>query len=186
MVGLSIGFWNIAGVRDKLENEHVRSWFFKHDIVFISETKTRGTPSMPGFIPINNSRSNHGGIVAFIKVRLYPKVCKIDIEHEGVVALELSCALGLRIVGIYNEPTDSLYFRPTTLACISGHVSSGKQCVIVGDLNARLGKLVQNIVKDIPDLRYRVLDDTTNENGRTVIRICQSNQLLPVNNLQKS
>ena len=183
MVGLSVGFWNIAGVRDKLENDNVRTWFFKHDVVFLSETKTRGTPSMPGFVPINNSKSNHGGIVAFIKVWLYPKISKIDIEHEGVVALELSCALGIRLVGIYNEPTDSLYFRPTTLASISSHVSSGKRCIIVGDLNARLGKHVHDIVKDNSDLGYRVIDETTNENGRTVIRICQSNQLLPVNNL---
>ena len=183
MVGLSVGFWNIAGVRDKLENDNVRSWFFKHDVIFLSETKTRGTPSMPGFVPINNSKSNHGGIVAFIKVRLYPKICKIDVEHEGVVAFELSCVPGVRLVGIYNEPTDSLYFRPTTLACISSHVSSGKQCIIVGDLNARLGTHIQNIVKDNPELRYSVVDDSTNENGRTLIRICQSNQLLPVNNL---
>ena len=137
MVGLSIGFWNIAGTHDKFENDLVRNWLFKHDIVIISETKTRGTPSVPGFVPINNSKSNHGGVVALIRVGLYPKISMIDVEIEGVIGLELSCIPGLRLIGMYNEPTHSLYFRPTTLASITSHVRSGKYCVVIGDLNAR-------------------------------------------------
>jgi exonuclease III len=140
MVDLTIGFWNIAGARDKFENERVRNWLFNQDIVIISETKTKGTPSVPGFIAINNSKSNHGGVVALVKVGLYPKISMIDVEIDGVIALELSCAPGLRFVGIYNEPTDSLYFRPTTLSAITRHKRSGKYGITVGDLNARLVK----------------------------------------------
>ena len=162
MVGLSIGFWNIAGIRDKLENDRVRTWLFKHDIVVISETKTRGTPSIPGYVPINNSKSNHGGIVTLIKSCLYPKVSMIDVQDEGVIAFELSCVPGVRFLGMYNEPIDSLYFRPTTLASIARHVRSGKQCVVVGDLNARLGVNVHDIVKESEDLRYSIIDDRTN------------------------
>ena len=183
MVGLSIGFWNIAGARDKFENELVRNWLFKHDIVIISETKTRGTPSVPGFVAINNSKSNHGGVVALVKAGLYPKVSMIDVENEGVIAWELSCAPGLRFVGMYNEPMDSLYFRPTTLASITRHVRSGKHCIVIGDLNARLGKNVHDIVEEQDDLQYVVVDDGVNENGKTLTRICQKNGLLPVNNL---
>ena len=184
MVRLSIGFWNIAGVRDKLENDRVRNWLFKHDIVVISETKTRGTPSVPGFVAINNSKSNHGGIVTLIKAGLFPQVSKIEIENEGVIAFELSCVPGVRFIGMYNEPIDSLYFRPTTLASITSHVRSGRQCVVVGDLNSRLGTSVHDIVEESEDLQYGVIDDRTNENGKTLTRICQKDGLLPVNNLR--
>ena len=183
MVGLTVGFWNIAGVREKLEKNLVRNWLFKHDIIFLSETKTRGTPSAPGFVAINNSSSNHGGIVALVKAWLYPKISKIDVENEGVVALELSSVPGLRFIGMYNEPTDSLYFRPTTLASIPAHVSSGKLCVFVGDMNARFGKNLHETMKVHPGLRYNVIDDGVNSNGKTLLRICQNNDLLPVNNM---
>ena len=186
MVKLSIGFWNIAGARNKFESDIVRDWLFLHDFVIISETKTRGTPSVPGFVAINNSKSNHGGIVALVKAALYPNISMIDIEYEGVIAFELSCAPGLRFVGMYNEPTDSLYFRPTTLASITRHVASGKHCVVVGDLNACLGKNIHDIVTSRHDLMYNVLDNGTNENGKTLSRICQLNNLLPVNNLVTS
>ena len=177
-------FWNIAGVRDKLENENVRSWLFQHDIVFLSETKTRGTPSVPGFVAINNSKSNHGGIVALVKARIYPKIRSIDVGTEGVVSLELSCVPGLRLIGIYNEPTDSLYFRPTTLASISAHVSCGKSCVVVGDMNARFGDNIHNVVREHPGIEYNVIDQNVNDNGKTLARICLSCDLLPVNNLR--
>ena len=178
-----MGFWNIAGAREKLENERVRNWLFNHDIVFLSETKTRGTPSVPGFVAVNNSSSNHGGIVALVKAWLYPKVSKIDVEIEGVVALEFSCISGVRFIGMYNEPTDSSYFRPTTLASIPAHVNSGKQCIVVGDMNARFGKNIHDAVKEHPNLRYKVVDDGSNSNGKTLLRICQNNDLFPVNNL---
>ena len=148
MVGLSVGFWNIAGARDKFENEIVRNWLFNHDFVIISESKSKGSPSVPGFIAINNCKNNHGGVVALVKASLYPNVSMIDVEYEGVIAFELSCAPGLRFVGMYNEPTDSSYFRPTTLATISNYVRSGKQCVVIGDLNARLKRNVLDILDE--------------------------------------
>lgn len=125
MVRVTIGFWNIAGVRDKFENELVKDWLFYHDIIVFSEIKTRGTLSAPRFVAIKNSNSNHGVIVVLVKSHLYPKVNKIDVTTEGVVALEFSFMQGDRFIALYNEPTESLYFRPTTLASMPAHVNSG-------------------------------------------------------------
>ena len=125
---------------------------------------------------LSRYQSNHGSIVALVKAALYPNISMIDIEYEGVIAFELSCAPGLRFVGMYNEPTDSLYFRPMTLASITRNVASGKHCVVVRDVNACLGKSQH-------DLMYNVLYNGTNENGKTLSRICQ---LLPVNDLVTS
>ena len=66
-MNISLGFWNIHGMKDKLENDIVRDWFFEHDIVVLTETKSKGSPSVPGFVAINNSNSNHGGIAVLIK-----------------------------------------------------------------------------------------------------------------------
>ena len=184
MVNLSIGFWNIASMRDKLENELVRNYMFKHDIVILSETKTKGSPSLPGFIAVNNSKSNHGGVALLIKRWLFPKLSLIDIEDEGVIWFELSCITSVRFCGMYNEPSDSSYFRHTTFASISTHLADGKSAVIVGDLNARFGHRIHDLVENSDNISYDIADPTCNQNGRSLIRICKQNNLLPVNNLK--
>ena len=183
MVNLSLGFWNIAGLRDKMENDLVRDWMYSHDIIVLSEIKTRGDPSLPGYTPITNSKSNHGGVSVLVRSGLYPKISMINVEDEGVIAVELSCFPGIRFCGMYNEPTDSLYFRPSTLASISAHVSSGKLCVFLGDLNARLGKNNLDLVNNYPEFSYSIMDPGINANGRTLARICKDDKLLIVNNL---
>ena len=107
----------------------------------------------------------------------------INVEEEGVIAFELSCFPGLRFCGMYNEPTDSLYFRPATLASISAHVSSGKHCIFLGDMNARMGRNADELVRDNPELSYDVIDAGVNANGRVLTRICKENSLILVNNL---
>ena len=183
MVTISIGFWNIAGLRDKLENDVVRNWMYNHDVIVLSEIKTRGTPSLPGYTAIPNSRSNHGGVAVLVKSWIYAKISMINVEDEGIIVFELSNMPGIRFCGMYNEPSDSLYFRPSTLASISAHVNSGKNCIVVGDLNARFGNSNNDLIKNHPSLSYTNVDSGTNSNGRELIRICRENDLLPVNNL---
>ena len=103
MVNLSLGFWNIAGLRDKMENDLVRDWMYSHDIIVLSEIKTRGDPSLPGYTPITNIKSNHG-VSVLVRSGLYPKIM-INVEDEGVIAIELSCFPGIRFCGMYNVCT---------------------------------------------------------------------------------
>ena len=79
--------------------------------VTISETKTRGTQSAPGFVAINSSKSNPGDAVALVKGALYPMISMVKIQYKGVIALELSCSPGLRFVGIYKKLANTLHFR---------------------------------------------------------------------------
>ena len=85
---------------------------------------------------------------------------------------------------MYNEPTDSPYFRHGTLASVPAHLNNGMQCIIVGDLNSRLGHPVQSLVEQHDDMVYNVIDPIQNVNGRSLLDICKSNTLFPVNNLQ--
>ena len=107
---ISIGFWNIGKMQDKMEMELVRDWANSHDLIVLSETKTTASPSVPGFVAINNSKFRHGGVAVLVKRYLYPLVCSIDIEDEGLIWFELSCVPGVLFCGIYNEPSDIPYF----------------------------------------------------------------------------
>ena len=173
-------------MRDKLESNMARDWCLVHDIVVLSETKTPATPSMPGFVAINNSKARHGGVAVLIKRWLYSSVRSIDVTDEGAIWFELSLIPGVRFCGMYNEPTDSPYFREATLASIPAHLADRKSGIIVGDLNTRLGSRVQELGTWHPGVSYDVNDKTVNANGRTLIDLCVANQLLPVNNLHTS
>ena len=116
-------------MRDKLDGDLVRDWCNKHDIVVLSETKTTVSPSLPGFVSINNSKHRHGGIAVLIKRYLYHSVSYVDVDDEGAIWFELSCVPGVMFCGMYNEPSDSSYFRPGTFASIPAHLESGKHCV---------------------------------------------------------
>ena len=169
-------------MRDKLDGDLVRDWCSKHDIVVLSETKTTVSPSLPGFVSINNSKHRHGGIAVLIKRYLYHSVSYVDVDDEGAIWFELSCVPGVMFCGMYNEPSDSSYFRPGTFASIPAHLESGKHCVIVGDLNARLGTSVHS-VDDSLGVSHVIVDNTVNQNGRSLIQTCIANKLTPVNNL---
>ena len=151
----------------------------------LSETKTTSAPSIPGFIAINHSKSRRGGLAVLVKRKLYPFITNVDLQDEGVIWYELTVVPGVKFCAMYNEPTDSLYFRPETFASISAHLASGKPCVICGYLNARLGQAVKQLsggsVQDI-----NVIDEGTNPNGKTLLRICKDSDLVIVNNLVTS
>ena len=170
-------------MQDKLEMELVRDWASSHDIIVLSETKTSAAPSLPGFVAINNSKYRHGGVAVLLKRHLYPDVSCIDIDDEGAVWFELSSVPGIKFCGMYNEPSDSPYFRDETFASIPAHMSNGKQAVIVGDLNARMGDGVHLITEKFDNLSHNVTDSGKNSNGSSLARTCIANRLIPVNNL---
>ena len=162
----------------------MRDWCSLHDIIVLSETKTTAAPSLPGYVAINNSKYRHGGVAVLIKRYLFSKVCFVDVEDEGSVWFELSCVPGVLFCGMYNEPSDSSYFRPETFTSIPAHLDSGKNVVIVGDLNSRLGFRVHAISEEFRTVSHNVIDPTTNANGRALVQTCIANRLTPVNNLK--
>ena len=170
-------------MQDKLEMDLVRDWSKTHDIIVLSETKTTASPSLPGFVAINNSKHRHGGVAVLIKRYLFPQVSHIDIDDEGVIWFELSSLPGIIFCGMYNEPSDSTYFRHETFASIPAHIEDGKQAVIVCDLNARLGSNVHSIMEGNDSLCHSIVDTGKNKNGETITELCIKNLLVPVNNL---
>ena len=127
-------------MNDKLENELVRDWAFQPNIIVLSETKTRGSPSLPGYIDINNSKYNHGGVAVLLKSWLYDKVSMINVGGEGVVAFELSCIPGIVEFELSCIP-GIVEFE---LSCIPGIVEFELSC-IPGIVEFIMNRLIRHI-----------------------------------------
>ena len=55
---MTVGFWNINNVQNKLEDENVFRWLHFHDVVILGETKIARLPHVTGFSPIIAKSSN--------------------------------------------------------------------------------------------------------------------------------
>ena len=62
--------WNIAGAREKLQNERIHRFLCEFDIIWILETKCIKSKKVPGFITYHNPSvhgSHRGGVLLLVK-----------------------------------------------------------------------------------------------------------------------
>lgn len=161
----------------------------KHDIVVLSEIhRATVNKHAPGFIPIvaDNESSNHrGGVVVLFKYSIYSEVYSVDKSVPEQVWFRLRSVPNVQFCGAYGAPSDTPYFKESSLAELQAKSCDGdKHYVIVGDMNARCGNNVQQLVQRHSHLKYNVLDDCVNDNGRQILQICEDNSLLVLNNLE--
>ena len=182
-----VGFWNINGLKNKLEKDNVLQWMSKHDIVVLSEIHRATVKHAPGFVPIvakNDSPTHRGGLVVLFKHSIYPEVFAVDKSVPEQVWFRLRCIPDVQFCGAYVAPADSTYFNESSLAEIQAKTSSDEyHYVIVGDLNARCGDKVHELVHLHPGSTYHPMDSSVNSNGRDITQICMDNSLLVLNNL---
>ena len=186
-----IGYWNIHGVRNKLENKIVIDWVRKHHIVFISEVKTGLPFSVPGYNVIrkmDGADLHRGGTALLVKNNVYSNVKNI-LCNEDDIWVKLSNIPDLYIGGAYIPPQDSLYYNEISLAKIQEKCMNGK-IVILGDFNGRCGRNISNVLerlelpkkyfydKDLPDPVEK-----TNGNAEKLLQLCKDTACLIVNNL---
>ena len=121
-----------------------------------------------------------GGCVMFIKNDLMKYVESYDKNFNDAIIVYLS--QNTVICGFYVPPDNSKYFdnQMDILETMSVYdTENPRKVVICGDLNARTGTL-----SHLHGYQYQENPDTeTNQHGRTLIDICQSNQLVPLNML---
>jgi hypothetical protein len=122
-------------------------------------------------------------VAVFISNELWESVSDIDTRKDQVW-FSVDYFPGVNFGAVYIPPVDSPYYSEQSFADISEKSADGKDLVIIGDLNARLGILSD--LDFIPnDISYSPNPDSTcNNNGRKVINLCQSLNLLPVNHAQ--
>ena len=184
---LKICSWNIAGLKDKLQNLDVLNFLLDFDIVWLSEIKSTLQRSVPGFdLYMNKCKENdhRGGVMMMVKCALAQFVTRVDMKTEGQIWLEMSCWPGVLLGGVYIPPEDSPYHQPAHLGALAGRIAECERVVIVGDLNARVGKPIIRNENDELYNYYGVKDFTVNNMGRSVIQMCNDNDMVVANHLK--
>ena len=181
-----VGTWNINTVRNKLEIENVMSWLQMHDIVVLVEIKISKLPHVPGFIPViaKTVNSRRGGVALLVKSRLYPDLCHVDKSANDQIWFSFSSVPGVRFGGVYLTPSSSPYFVESDIANLQAKTQDRSlKYVIVGDMNARVGSKVNELVLHNTYTYNTPVDSILNDNGRKLLAVCRDSKLLVVNNL---
>ena len=178
--------WNIAGLKDKLQEPRILNFVMGFDIVFILESKKFFNLTVPGFgVYANVSREgyNRGGVVMLVKCKLLSDVLSVNTDSEGQIWIVMSWWPSLKIGGIYIPPEDSPYFSLAQQGTLAAHTLPPGNIIAMGDFNARVGE--PNIVgEDDQVCKYEgVRDITVNSHGRTLLNMCHNNDMIIVNNL---
>ena len=181
-----VGTWNINNVRNKLEGDNVVSWLQMHDIVVLVEIKISKLPHVPGFIPViaKTVNSSRGGVALLVKSRLYPDLCHVDTSANDQIWFSLSSVPGVRFGGVYLTPSSSPYFMESDIANLQAKTQDQSlKYVIVGDMNARVGSKVNELVLHNAYTYNKPVDSVLNDNGKRLLAVCRDSKLIVVNNL---
>ena len=83
-IKLSVTYWNISSIGNKLENGKILKLFSKYEIIFSSELKTNLNIHLPGFESSRNSKrySNHDDICVFIKNHLSTQISMMRFDED--------------------------------------------------------------------------------------------------------
>ena len=185
--------WNINAVKTKLEKTNVYDMIKEYDLISLNEIKTPLKISCPGYISLTSrdmSNPSRGGTCVLIKNQLISQVSGLDLSIPDQVWLQLKYLPGILFGFVYVPPHDSPYFSETSFSAIQEKlktVSSVNECIIVGDINARLGKKLRELPDDldINDLSYPTIPDpiqTANTNANIIYSMCCEEKLAIVNN----
>ena len=192
---LKIVPWNINSVKTKIEKSHVESFLSCYDIICLNEIKTSLPVSFPGYvsyISYDKMNGNRGGTCVFIKQYLNNYVIDMDISFADQVWFRLKCVPGVLYGACYVPPSDFEYFNYVQFSNIQEKIKMHEfndRCIVIGDLNARLGTSFRELPVRIDKTQYSypTLPDpvtTPNDNATAMLGICIDEQMLLVNNLQ--
>ena len=186
---LRIGFWNVNGLRNKLESNCVIQWMNCHDIVVLSETHRKSVSHAPGFIgyAASNPHNHRGGLAILFSQAIHADVVDLDTDVQEQIWFRLKSIARTQFCGLYISPSDSAYFSEESFAEVEARtLDQDHRYAIMGDMNTRCGLAVNDLVNGKESLLYSCKDIVQNDNGKKLIGICRSNSLLPLNNLRVS
>ena len=180
-------------MKTKLEKINVYDTIKEYDLVSLNEIKTPLKVTCPGYIVLSSrdmANPNRGGTCVLIKNQLFPQVTDVDLSKPDQVWLQLRCFPGIIFGFIYIPPHDSQYFNETSFSAIQEKLKADKsirECVIVGDVNARMGKKLRELPDnlDLENLSYPSIPDpiqVPNGNANIVFSMCCEENLAVVNN----
>ena len=198
MSKLKIISWNVNKVCTKLEKPHVQQLLLDYDVICINEVKTPLPVSLPGYVSFRSKvvgSADRGGTVVCVKNWLSHFVFDIDTSIGDQVWLQFCNVRGVLFGFCYIPPCDSRYYSCDSFSSIQEKLNSRfvpNGYVIIGDMNARFGKSVRELLMlielpNVDELSYPELHDninTPNDNAELLSTICIDNSLLVINNLK--
>ena len=181
---LNIFSWNIEGKHHILKNQKLKNSLKSYDIMFIHEThcnremeiKIDGYNAVQHPCLLSSNEHPRGGCIMFIKNNLQKYVEGIDKNYNDTIVVYMS--FNLIICGMYVPPVNSKYFGDH-FDILDVYSSAKKHVILCGDLNSRVGHL-----GELNGLTYSDNPDTeVNEHGKSLIEVCKSNKMIPLNML---
>ena len=143
----------------------------------------------------NNKASSHrDGTVAMVQSHLAQSTMNVDTSIEDQMWLRFQCMPRFVFGTCYIPPSDSTYYSHNAFASIQSKLIES-ECVdeyaIIGDLNARFGKMVRvlPVRAELPDYDdyscpdIRDYTDNPNDNASVLASMCIDLKLAVVNNL---
>ena len=187
--------WNINSVKTKIEKKDVELLLNSYDVICLNEIKTNLPVSFPGYVSYvsyDHSNGNRGGTCVFIRQYLSKEIFDVDMSIADQIWFRLKCIPGVLFGACYIPPADSEYFSYTQLSKIQEKIKTsecGNGCIIIGDMNARLGTSIRELTErlGLVEYSYPFIPDpipTPNDNAVAIFGICVEEQLLIVNNLK--
>ena len=136
---LRIGFWNVNGLRNKLESNCVIQWMNCHDIVVLSETHRKPVSHAPGLIgyAASNPHKHRGGLAILFSQAIHTDVVDLDTDVQEQIWFRLKSIGRTQFCRLYISPSDSAYFSEESFAEVEAR--SLDQDAIMGDMNTRCG-----------------------------------------------
>jgi len=125
----------------------VIAWLIGRDIAVITEIHCQRAPPVTGFLLLENCKGERGGVAVYVKDWLATTVCDVDTSCDDQVWFSLSIFPRRRFGGMYIPPMNSDYYDPSQFAMLEAQFMRFRGCslVVVGDQNARLGKLLKEL-----------------------------------------
>ena len=171
----------------------------RYDVIGLNEVKTRERIYLPGYVCYRNtvtSDRHRGGTVVLVRRCLQSSVMCVDVKMKDQIWLRLSHLANVLLGFVYVPPTDSQYFNPISFSYMQEKIIRGEEencrVLILGDLNARFGPSVRDILPSIvvpgsDNCTYPVIPDQVNrpnDNAQTMSTICMEQKLVVINNLK--
>ena len=149
--------------------------------------------SFAGYFALNirdKKIKNRWGTCVLIKNHLSSDVTDIDTSIPDQVWLRLRYIPEVLFGFVYIPPSDSPYFSEASISAIQEKLKTSDAAngaVIMGDLNARFGYLLQQLPMhlELNNLSYPTIPDPirfANNNAKMIFSICAEENLMVVNN----
>ena len=173
---------------NKLAKPFVYNWLLDHDLCVLTEIHSKTIKNVPGFkmIVSKSVKEGRGGVALLIKRKIENDIINIDLTSNDQIWFRIRNLPGIYFGGVYLPPTDSSYFDASAIASIQSRCFANPDMLFVclGDINARFGMSIRNLVSDDTSLTYRPIDLQLNARGQEMLQLCEDCKLLPVNNLE--